>query len=322
VKTWKLYTLCTAICLLALVSLSFAAATPKQFEAGKKAKVSGMIQSRNGDLVNVKIEKSEEIAVVNLTDNTKIQRKKGAMGFRHTDYDVTAMVPGLSIDAEGVGNAKGQLEASKIVFSPDDFNIAIMQYQASQSNKAAALNAQTTADQGVAAAGQAQTSADQAQSTANQAGQTAQAAGSLAVLNTVAVHNLNSRVSDLDDYKTVVEAAIFFETNSSTLSADDKKALDKLADDAKALDNYMIEIAGYASSTGSKQENQKLSDARATSVANYLRQAKSVPMRRILEPAGYGETHPAGANDDPQGRAINRRVDVKVVVNKGLEKGM
>jgi outer membrane protein OmpA-like peptidoglycan-associated protein len=321
-RTCKLNLLLTAFFVVVSAGLSYAAVTPKQFEAGKKAKVSGMIQSRNGDLVNVKIEKSEEIAVVDLTDNTKIQRKKGALGFRRSDYDVTAMVPGLTIDAEGVGNAKGQLEASKIVFSPDDFNIAVMQYQASQSNKAAAAEAQSTANQGVAAAGQAQSSADQAQSSANQAGDTAQAAGTLAVLNTVAVHNLNSRVSDLDDYKTVVEAAIFFETNSSTLVADDKKALDKLADDAKALDNYMIEIAGYASSTGTNQENQKLSDARATAVANYLRQAKSVPMRRILEPAGYGQSHPVGANDDPQGRAINRRVDVKVVVNKGLEKGI
>jgi outer membrane protein OmpA-like peptidoglycan-associated protein len=308
--------------MIALAGMSYAAATPKQFEAGKKAKVSGMIQSRNGDLINVKIEKSEEIAVVDLTDATKIQRKKGALGFRRADYDVTAMVPGLSIDAEGVGNAKGQLEASKIVFSPDDFNIAVMQYQASQSNKAAAAQAQSTADQGVAAAGQAQSSADQAQTSANQAGATAQAAGGLAVLNTVAVHELNSRVSDLDDYKTVVEAAIFFETDSSTLGADDKKALDKLADDAMALDNYMIEIAGYASSTGTKAQNQKLSDARATAVANYLRQSKNVPMRRILEPAGYGQSQPAGDNQDAQGRAINRRVDVKVVVNKGLEKGM
>ncbi len=317
---WKVGVL--ASCIVLLGSLAYSATTPRQFQAGEKAKVSGMIISRDGDIVTVKQNKTGEIDNVALTDSTKIQRKKGAFGVRRTDYDVTAMVPGLNIDAEGVGNAKGQLEASKIVFSPDDFNIAIAQYQQGQANKTAAANAQSTADQGVSAAGQAQTSADQAQSTANQAGQAAQAAGTVGVLNAVAVHQLNTRVSELGDYKTVVEAAIFFQTGSSALGADDKKVLDKLADDAKALDNYMIEIAGYASSSGTEAVNQKLSDARATAVANYLRNSKSVPMRRILEPAGYGATHPAAPNADPQGRAINRRVDVKVVVNKGLDKGM
>ncbi|MBV8866695.1 MAG: OmpA family protein, partial [Acidobacteriaceae bacterium] len=43
-----------------------------------------------------------------------------------------------------------------------------------------------------------------------------------------------------------------------------------------------------------------------------------IPMRRILAPAGYGATHPDATNTDPQGRALNRRVDVTVLVNKGL----
>jgi outer membrane protein OmpA-like peptidoglycan-associated protein len=80
----------------------------------------------------------------------------------------------------------------------------------------------------------------------------------------------------------------------------------------------MIEIAGYASSTGSKELNQKLTDARAEAAADYLREVKNIPMRRILAPAGYGATHPAATNTDPQGRELNRRVDVKVLVNKGL----
>jgi outer membrane protein OmpA-like peptidoglycan-associated protein len=65
-----------------------------------------------------------------------------------------------------------------------------------------------------------------------------------------------------------------------------------------------------------KAENQQLSDSRATAVADYLRDSKSVPMRRILAPAGYGASHPL--NNDPENRDINRRVDVKVIVNKGL----
>jgi outer membrane protein OmpA-like peptidoglycan-associated protein len=238
---------------------------------------------------------------------------------RRADMDVTAMVPGLTITAEGVGNAKGQLDASKITFSPDVFAIEVAQEQQIEANKAAAGQAQSTANQGVAAAGEAQTSANQAQTTADAAGQVAVAAGVGALADADAISKANQRVSDLGDYNTVVEAALFFESGKAVLSADDKKALDKLASDAMSVNNYMIEIAGYASSTGTKELNQKLSDERATAVAQYLRNTANVPMRRILAPAGYGATHPAATNSDPLGRDTNRRVDVKVLVNKGLD---
>ena len=61
--------------------------------------------------------------------------------------------------------------------------------------------------------------------------------------------------------------------------------------------------------------NQQLSEDRAAAVAQYLREAKNVPMRRILAPAGYGATHLFAANADPP---VDRRVDVKVLVNKAL----
>ena len=129
---------------------------------------------------------------------------------------------------------------------------------------------------------------------------------------------VNKRVSDLGDYNTVAEAGIYFQTGVSALDAAGKADLDKLAQMAQSTANYMIEVAGYASTTGTKAENQKLSDARATAVVDYLRQNGSIPMRRFLVPAGYGASHPAASNTDSQGRALNQRVDVKVLVNKGL----
>ena len=77
----------------------------------------------------------------------------------------------------------------------------------------------------------------------------------------------------------------------------------------------MIAIAGYASKTGTKSENQQLSEDRAEAVATYLRDQKNIPMRRILAPAGYGTTHPDATNTDAQGRELNRRVDVTLIVN-------
>jgi outer membrane protein OmpA-like peptidoglycan-associated protein len=315
--------------LVLLLGTFVQASTPtRKFESGKKAKVTGTITARNGDLVVLTVKKESTSAIVNITDNTKIEREK-SLRLRRADMDVTAMVPGLTITAEGVGNSKGQLDAGKITFSPDVFAVEVAEEQQIEANKAAASNAQTTANQGVAAAGQAQTSAhaaqssaNQAQGTANQAGQLAAAAGVGAVADADAVALVNQRVSDLGDYNTVVEAALFFDTGQSSLSADDKATLDKLASTAMSTQNYMIEITGYASSTGTKAENQKLSDERAAAVADYLRNSANVPMRRILEPAGYGATHAAAPNSDPLGREINRRVDVKVLLNKGLNEAL
>ncbi len=137
-------------------------------------------------------------------------------------------------------------------------------------------------------------------------------------MDAAAVQLVNKRVSDLGDYKTVAAAGIYFPSNGSTLDTPAKADLDKLASIATPLEGYMIEVAGYASSTGSKQMDQKLNAARAAAVTQYLREQGNIPMRRIMAPAGYGTTHAAATNSDPQGRALNRRVDVTVLVNKGL----
>jgi outer membrane protein OmpA-like peptidoglycan-associated protein len=129
---------------------------------------------------------------------------------------------------------------------------------------------------------------------------------------------VNKRVSDLGDYNVVAEAGIYYASDKSNLDDAGKADLNKLIQIAKSTNGYMIEVAGYASKTGSKELNQKLTDARAETVADYLREVGNIPMRRILAPAGYGATHRASAVSDPQGRALNRRVDVKVLVNKGL----
>ena len=314
--------LCAVTCVMLFASMMYASSSTKQIAVGKKAKVIGEIMSRNGDAVMVKEKKTNEVVIVNLTDNTKVEREKGALRMRKSDMDVTAMVPGLTISAEGVGNAKGQLDASKITFDPDAFAIEVAQQQEINANKAAAAQAQGTADVGVAAAAVAQGSADQAQHTANQAGKAAIGAGALALADADAVQMVNKRVSDLGEYKTVAEAGIYFPTGQSDLDAAAKADLDKLSQLALSTENYMIEVAGYASSTGTKEMNQKLSDDRSTAVVNYLRNKGNIPMRRFLVPAGYGANHPAADNKDAEGRALNQRVDVKLIVNKGLSQGM
>jgi outer membrane protein OmpA-like peptidoglycan-associated protein len=312
----------TFVVLLAIIVLA-SSGFAQTFSSGEKAKVKGTITSRKGDLVKIQDEKTGSPVLVKITDDTKIIRDKSKVAFRrHEDMDVTAMVPGLTIKAEGVGNADNQLEASKITFSPDEFAIEVAQQQQINANKSAAGNAQATANQGVAAAGAAQSSANQAQTTADAAGTVATAAGSIAMMNAGAVEMVNKRVSDLDEYQTVAEAVIYYASGQSGLDAPAKADLDKLIALTSSTDGYLIEIAGYASKTGTKEVNQQLSEDRASAVANYLRNTGNIPMRRIVAPAGYGATHPDATNTDPQGRELNRRVDVKLIVNKGLQGSM
>ena len=256
---WKASLLSCALSLALLAGLAYAAPpAAAQITADQKSKVSGTIVGRSGDLVKVKDKKTGQVVVVSISDNTKIERKKGKVEFlRHKDMDVTAMVPGLTIEAEGVGNAKGQLAANKITFIPDEFAVEVAEEQQITANKAAAANAQTTANQGVSAAGQAQSSANEAQSSANQAGNAAAAAGDVAVMDAAAIQMVNKRVSDMDDYRTVVEAGIYFPSDKATLDDAAKTDLDVVAAATQGLEGYMIEVAGYASSTGTKQLNQQ-----------------------------------------------------------------
>jgi outer membrane protein OmpA-like peptidoglycan-associated protein len=261
------------VCAVLLAAIALASVGYAQtFTAGEKGKVKGVVKSRSGDLVKVQDDKTGSMAVVKITDDTKVLRDKHKFGFRrHEDMDVTAMLPGLTISAEGVGNAENQLEANKITFSPDAFAIEVAQQQQIVANKSATADAQSTANQGVTAAADAQSSANQAQTSANQAGSAAQAAGAVAVMNAADIQTVNKRVSDLDDYKTVAEAVVYYPTGQYTLDDAAKADLDKLAALALSTDSYMIEVAGYASKTGTQSANQQLSEDRASAVANYLR---------------------------------------------------
>jgi hypothetical protein len=195
-----------------LLSGMAVAAAAAPITSGEKAKVKGTIVSRNGDAVKIRDAKDVQPVIVNVSDNTKIERKKGKVQFyRHSDMDVTAMVPGLTIDGEGVGGANGSLDASKITFVPDEFAIEVAEEKQIQGNAAAAGATQTTANQGVAAAGAAQSTANQGVAAAGAAQTTADAAGGVAVMDAAAIQMVNKRVSDLDDYKTVAEAGIYYE---------------------------------------------------------------------------------------------------------------
>jgi OmpA-OmpF porin, OOP family len=135
------------------------------------------------------------------------------------------------------------------------------------------------------------------------------------------IQDANKRFSELSDYDTKSTANVYFASGSTAISAKDKDALTQLARDAVNLKGYIVQVKGYADSSGNAAMNQKLSMERAQEVVAFLLQSCKVPLRHIVAPGAMGEADPAAPNETAQGRAENRRVEVKVLVNRGMAAG-
>jgi outer membrane protein OmpA-like peptidoglycan-associated protein len=136
------------------------------------------------------------------------------------------------------------------------------------------------------------------------------------------VTDVNRRVSDLDNYQVKDSATVYFAINRDKLTEDAQRDLGDLAKKALAEKGYVIEVAGYADSTGKLSSNQILSERRADAVVRYLEQNGDIPIHRILPMAGMGVSHEAADNKTREGRKMNRRVEVKILVNQGVVAGV
>jgi len=128
----------------------------------------------------------------------------------------------------------------------------------------------------------------------------------------------NARVSALDDYEPQTTTAVTFKVNGAVLTPELKTMLDELAMKAFSAKGYVLEVSGYSDSTGSTNLNRHLSQRRADAVIRYLIENHNIPLRRIITPYGYGETNPVADNATHAGRQNSRRVEIKLLVNKGL----
>jgi outer membrane protein OmpA-like peptidoglycan-associated protein len=143
---------------------------------------------------------------------------------------------------------------------------------------------------------------------------TARARGTLDSLETT----IKTRMSELDTYDVKYNSTLYFAAGKATLTDVARTALDDIAQKGQVLNGYLIEVAGFADSEGNAAFNQRLSEQRADAVVAYLASAQSVPLRRIVNPTGLGTAQPVATNSTPEGRARNRRVEVRVLVNRAL----
>jgi len=157
----------------------------------------------------------------------------------------------------------------------------------------------TEVDQKALAAG---SEADKAQLSANAA--------------TQRVDVLTNTVVNLDNYRPVVETAVHFGFNKDNLTKDAKEAIDQLAASVATTKGYIITVEGATDSVGSSEYNYDLSQRRANAVIQYLAAEKNVPGYKIYL-IGLGKDKPVESNKTADGRAKNRRVDIRLMTNTG-----
>jgi outer membrane protein OmpA-like peptidoglycan-associated protein len=280
--------------------------------AGQKYKIKGVVVSKddNGSFV-IKDSVGMDTKIVVLP-NASIKSN----GFFGGDkYAMNAIVRGLNMEVEGIGDASGSVSVSKVRFDKTSLQTA----QAIDSRMAPAEDRLTAAEQNaLRVSGQI----DELMAISNAAKGGAKAAQDTADAAVAGVNATNKRISDLDDYVVQTTATVNFKVNSATISAEGKAALDQVATTAATLKGYLIEVTGFASAEGGTAKNKALSDRRAQAVKDYLIQTHNISLRRMSTSYGYGELQAVADNTTREGRAQNRRVEVKLLVSRGINQNV
>ena len=227
----------------------------------------------------------------------------------------TQIVRGLYMEVEGRGDNSGSLAAAKIRFDKDDFKVA----QSIDSRVTPAEARLTAAEEN---AKRVSGQIDELMAISNAARGGAKAAQETADAAVAGVNATNQRITALDDYVVQTTETVNFKVNSAVLSPEAKAKLDSVAQQAMTLKGYTIEITGFASAEGSTQRNKVLSENRARSVINYLVETHNIPLRRIGTSFGFGELQAVADNNTREGREQNRRVEVKLLVSRGLNQNV
>ncbi len=262
--------------------------TARSVPAGSKMKFRGVVISRDADVFTIRDRTRQDYQVL-ITDNTSIKTNGGFLK-SGKKYPVTDILRGLIVEVEGKGDAQGQLVADKIRFNESDMRAAITSDTRVSPVEANMERVAGQMDELYAVAAEARAE----------------------------VKAVNERVSALDDYDVQETVAVTFRVNSAVLSPEAKQKLDELAAKTTSAKAFMIEVAGHTDATGSDAKNFRLSRDRADAVVQYLAVQHKIPLRRFVTPMGYGKTEAVADNTTREGREQNRRVEVKMIINRGL----
>lgn len=295
---------------------------PSPVPQGEKRKVQGVVSIRSGDTFKVRDPSGAETTVL-LAPDTKVT----SHGFNKKQYAETYIMKGLRLQAQGKGGADGNLVADWVRFDEQDLRAAQALEQtdklalanekrleaAEETARLAAEEAKRMQGQiaeNTALANEARAKAEAAQLTADQAFKDAALA--------------NNRINGLDDYETIRTVSVLFKPNSSIIDATARHTIDEAAawgkeEKAKGNTNgWLVEVVGFADTTGNTAKNRALSERRSKAVIQYLVGVHGLDLRRLVQPFGFGDSRPVADNKTAAGRAKNRRVEIRILQNKGI----
>ena len=280
---------------------------------GQKYKIKGVIVSQSTDSSFIVRDSVGVDTQVVVAPNASIRSNSfWGSGDR---FPAASLVRGLALEVEGVGDTMGSLAATKVRFDKSDLETAQMidtrVTPAEERLTAAEQNAQRVSGQ-----------IDELMAISNAARGGAAAAQDTADAAVAGVNATNQRISALDEYVVQQTATVNFRVGSSVLSPEAKATLDEVAATAMTMRGYVIEVTGFASADGNAAANKRLSERRAQAVKDYLIQTHNVPLRRIGNSYGFGELQAVADNTTREGREANRRVEVNLLVRRGLNQNV
>jgi OOP family OmpA-OmpF porin len=277
----------------------------------------GVIAGRSGATMTLQTQDSGNVVVI-LTPSTEVDEVEGLLHARKKEMGVTALVPGLPVQVQGSYNAQNQLVADTVKFKGSDLKAAEdMQAGLTPTEQQVQANQQQIqqSDQQI----QAQKQALQQQQQELQAEQQKSAANAAAIAaNKAAIAADNKRFGELADYNILGEVTVYFGNGSTVVESQYNPQLLKLAQQAKGITAYIIQVQGYASKVGSAALNQRLSMERADHVLEFLEQQGNIPLTNVLSPGAMGTSTQVAPDATAEGQAENRRVVVRILQNKGI----
>lgn len=298
---------------------------PLQVPQGTKQKIQGVVSIRSSDSFKVRDVSGGETTVLLTPQADVTSHSRGLRGKK--DFPVTYIMRGLRVQAQGTGDANGNLVAEWVRFDEQDLRAAQSLEQtdelaqenlerikaAEEAAKLAEENARRMAGQiaeNTALANDAMAKAEAAQKQADAAFKDAALA--------------NNRINGLDDYDTIKTIPVLFAVNSSVINPAGRQTIDEAAAWAKAekakgnANGWLVEVVGFADTTGNTAKNRALSERRSKAVIQYLVGVHGMDLRRLVQPFGFGESKPVADNKTAGGRAKNRRVEIRILQNKGI----
>jgi len=293
-------------------------AHPVQVPQGEKRKVQGVVSFRSGDSFKVREPGGAETTVLLTSDTDVTSHSRGLKGKK--DYPVTYIMRGLRLQAQGKGDAEGNLVAEWVRFDEQDLRAAQALEQTNELAEENLARIKETEENARRMLGQIEENtalANDARARADRAQAQADAAYKAAAL-------ANNRINGLDDYEQIRSIPVLFKVNSSVLNAAAKQTIDEAAawaNEEKAKGNangWLVVVVGFADRTGNTAKNRALSERRAKAVIQYLVTVHNLDLRRLVQPFGYGDSKPVADNKTAAGRAKNRRVEIRILQNKGI----